>query len=517
LPAAKKNRAPIIIAICIAITGIAAAVIIVATGIFNSDTPPQEIYIQASAPPEISNISTGDTGVLNPAQVFAQNKDAAFQIYVYVGGRHVGWGSGFFIDSSGIAVTNHHVLNGMDAAEAVLYDGSRYEITGYYSYDIENDLAIIQVDNSRGGFDAVTMGRSDSVNVGDRVYAIGGPGGDPLTLTEGIISRFANEPLSYDIYTVAGMLQSTAFIYGGNSGGPLFNDHGHVIGINSAGHIERESTQYAVPSNRVVPPQSGAPLYSLPVGAPPASIHRNPGQISVYDRYPFIPDFRSVSYTASLILSGTAEDVGVDLFLDIDRSGVFNFDYAFYYSLEERHFIPDTDDYDIVLENNGFIFQGIEITEDIDDVTYVFLYHPGNNVSLVYSYYWEYEVLFILIGTGNAYDQLMYYGYDYDYADSGSFMEMLYEVLVYDPEGMVLEIYWEDGRMTVFFYDDYTEEWLMFSRAGGDAIPVDPTFSYWNGIIFIGFPTSNSLYNLYEDFTGFFGDEWLEWSWDYVY
>ena len=344
--------------------------------------------------------------VLTPSQIYEQNVESVFQILCDLGGNYIGWGSGFFISESGIAVTNHHVLDGALSAIIIMEDGSEYEITGYHNYDFGNDLAVIQVDGRGRSFRPVTLGNLNDVNVGDRVYAIGGPGGDPLTLTEGIISRFAHEPISYDIYTVAGMLQSTAFIYGGNSGGPLFNDRGHVIGVNSAGRSDRESTQWAVPVDRVVPPTSGATIHSLPVGTSTPTY--TPGEIFGFERFPDIPDFLSVSRNASLLLSGTAVDMGYALVLEIDEEGIYNFDYAYFYFLAEPHFIPDTDLYDEVLEDNGFIFQGVElVTEDDDmEVTYVFLYNSRLDVSLVYCYYWNYETLFMLIGWGNTFEIL---------------------------------------------------------------------------------------------------------------
>jgi len=500
-----------LIAIGIAAAGIIAAIIIVASGVFGSNEPviPQVENGLVLNTPEI--VTTADEA-LNPAQIFESNKDAVFQVFLFIDGTHVGFGSGFFISSDGIAITNHHVMNGMNGAVAILYDGKEYDITGYYSYDVENDLAIIKVDGKGDSFQPVTLGNSDNVSVGDRVYAIGGPDGDPLTLTEGIISRFANEPISYGIYTVTGMLQTTAFIYGGNSGGPLFNDRGHVIGINSAGRIDRESTQWAVPIDRVTLPSAGSAINPLPVGVgTPDSVYV-PGQIFYYDRYPFIPDFLSVSPNASLILSGTAADVGVDLVLDIDRTGLFNFDYAFYYSLGESHFIDDTDRYDEALRTRGFTFQGVEVASDDEiDVTYVFLYHPEQNISLAYSYYWDYEFLLILIGRGNAYERLSAIGVGRpDSRPDMPITELLYEDLVYDPTGIVLEIFWEDGRSTAFFYNHLTGDWDMNSREGGVSV-VYPGFSFRDNTLLIGFPTTARVYNLFDDFTGFFGDERLTW------
>jgi len=507
-PVAKKSKAPIFIAIGIAAAGILAAVFIVVFA-FPGQTPAQPVDIIGSEAGATTPVSSD---ILTPAQVFENNKDAAFQIFLYFDDYHVGWGSGFFISSSGVAVTNHHVMDGMNKAVAVLYDGSSYDITGYYSYDTGNDLAIIQVDGKGKTFQPVTIGQTNDISVGDRVYAIGGPGGDPLTLTEGIISRFANETINYDSYSVAGMLQTTAFIYGGNSGGPLFNDRGHVIGINSAGRLDRESTQWAVPVDRVAVPSSGASLNPLPVGVLMPS-HFS-GEIFYFDRYPAIPDFLSVSSNATLILGGTAADVGFDLFLDIDRAGIFNFDYVYYYSLDGWYFVEDTDRYDDVLMERGFIFQSVENTEDGEsEVTYVFLYNPDRNISLVYSFYWEYEILFLLIGGGNAFDVLSAndFGNYHEVHDISVMDELNYAVSYAD--FVQISIFWPDGGETMFF-GNYYSGWQMESRHGGISA-VDPTFTYWDGIMYIGFPTTSRIYNLFDDNSGFFGDEFLQWSFEY--
>jgi len=342
---------------------------------------------------------------LTGAQIFALNRDAVMIIRLDLGGGWISTGSGFFVCESGIAVTNHHVMDGALSATAILYDGREFDITGYYSYDFSNDLAVIQVDGRGTAFDYVTLGDSDTVSVGDNVYAIGGPDWDPITFTPGMISRIAYEPINFDIYTVAGMLQNTAAIYGGNSGGPLVNEYGHVIGVNSAGNTVRASVQWAVPVNRVVLPTSVMPLNPLPLGgasafATPAPA---PGQINFYARFPLIPDFLSVSRHAALSFSSTPANLGLshgDIIYDY-------YDYLFMYTIPERHWIPDTDAYDDVLTAHGFIFQDV-IHHGPE--TWVYLYHPGHNISVSYAFDWDNETLLLAIVEGDVYDRFYYGG-----------------------------------------------------------------------------------------------------------
>jgi len=345
-----------------------------------------------------NNALTGNS--LLPEQIYQNNVNGVFKIYAtYESGRVYGVGSGFIVDAGGIAVTNHHVMVGASSAIAVLEDGTEINIVGYHSYDISNDLAVIQLDSRGHRFHYLTIGDSDAVRVGQTVYAIGSPSGDHNTFTVGSVSRFANEPISFDIYTIEGLIQMTAAIYGGSSGGVLLNDRGQVIGVNTAGNVHRASVGWAVPISRLVLPESGSnQVNPLPIEEP--VLIRQEG-IFTYERFPFIPDFLSVAANSSLIISGTAEQLGQDLVLDFDVNGDFHFSYAYMYDLENWSFLPVTDAYDEVLIEHGFIFQGVL---NNDDTTHVLLYHEGENTTLAYCYYWDESVLLILIGEGNAYE-----------------------------------------------------------------------------------------------------------------
>jgi hypothetical protein len=381
-----------------AIVGITAAVvclIIVGIVLFfafggGGDAPEEFQRRGASDDSPFVQVSSQDSP-LTPAQIFENNKWAVVLIRGTCAYGDEYTGSGFFISSSGIAVTNHHVMDGLLNAAAILYDGSEYKITGYYTYDIENDLAVIQVDGGNKAFDFVTLGDSDKVSVGDNVYAIGGPDWDPITFTDGMVSRMAYESLNYGNYSVSGMFQSTAAIYGGNSGGPLVDDYGRVIGINSAGRPDRPSVQYAVPVNRISIPSSNAAVQTLPIGG--VALAHVPGQTIYFSFYPFIPDFLSVSRNTSLILSGIAID------MDFDYGGLY--EYVYIYELPERYFVYDTDEYDELLMNHGFIFQDVV---HYDEETWVYLYHPGRDISVSYCSFIDFDMLMIAIGWGNAYE-----------------------------------------------------------------------------------------------------------------
>jgi serine protease Do len=160
-------------------------------------------------------------------------------------------GSGFVIDSSGLIVTNNHVIEDADEIVANFANGSKLkaEVVGI---DDKTDLALLRVKPAKP-LQAARFGRSDALRVGDWVLAIGNPFGFGGTVTAGIVSALDRDINSgpYDHY-----IQTDASINRGNSGGPLFNIGGEVVGINTAimsptgGSI---GIGFAVPSEIAVP------------------------------------------------------------------------------------------------------------------------------------------------------------------------------------------------------------------------------------------------------------------------
>ncbi|HEU0117358.1 MAG TPA: DegQ family serine endoprotease, partial [Alphaproteobacteria bacterium] len=138
-------------------------------------------------------------------------------------------GSGFIIDPSGFIVTNNHVIQDADEITVILQDDTNLTAT-VIGRDKKTDLALLKVNNKKP-LPAVSWGDSDKVRVGDWIMAIGDPYGLGGTVTAGIISARARDIQSgpYDEY-----LQTDAPINRGNSGGPMFNMDGDVIGINTA-------------------------------------------------------------------------------------------------------------------------------------------------------------------------------------------------------------------------------------------------------------------------------------------
>ena len=138
-------------------------------------------------------------------------------------------GSGFIIDNTGYIITNNHVIDNAEKIMVILYDDTSFEAT-VVGKDPKTDVALLKIDPKKTKLKAVKFGDSNKLRVGDWVMAIGNPFGFGGTVTAGIVSaRGRNLSGSYDDY-----IQTDASINRGNSGGPLFDMKGNVVGINTA-------------------------------------------------------------------------------------------------------------------------------------------------------------------------------------------------------------------------------------------------------------------------------------------
>ena len=162
-------------------------------------------------------------------------------------------GSGFVYDANGHVITNYHVVADATSLEVRLSDGASYDAELVGS-DPSTDLAVLKVDAPADVLQPLDLGNSDDVAIGDGVVAIGSPYGLEETVTAGIVSALDRTIESTNGYSIPGTIQTDAAINHGNSGGPLLNAQGDVIGVNS--QIESESggntgIGFAIPSNTV--------------------------------------------------------------------------------------------------------------------------------------------------------------------------------------------------------------------------------------------------------------------------
>ena len=180
---------------------------------------------------------------LTPGQVYAMNVNSVVSIGNYAKTSSGFWGSssggsmqlissgsGFIVSTDGYVVTNYHVIEGCEKLTVTTHTGDEYEAT-LIGYDQLNDVALLKADAQ--DLDAVEIGSSDDLIVGDQVVAIGHPLGElTSTMTVGYISG-KDRSVTTD-GSIINMLQTDAAINSGNSGGPLFNMKGQVVGITTA-------------------------------------------------------------------------------------------------------------------------------------------------------------------------------------------------------------------------------------------------------------------------------------------
>ncbi len=221
---------------------------------------------QGSAPSVAVNLAQVDGHtVLTPEEIYAANLGAVVGVNGSVTTNVFGYtvknavsGSGFVISSnatSSYIVTNYHVINNVQDIKVFFANGDSYDAT-LVGGEEDNDIAVLRIEV--GNLQTVTLGDSDALNVGENVYAIGNPLGElTFTFTGGYVSA-KDRSVTMSDGTVMNMLQTDTAINNGNSGGPLFNEYGQVIGIVSAKLSSSSSSEasveglgFAIPINDV--------------------------------------------------------------------------------------------------------------------------------------------------------------------------------------------------------------------------------------------------------------------------
>lgn len=153
-------------------------------------------------------------------------------------------GSGFFIADNGYIITNAHVMEGAKSAAIITYDGKSHRVSKI-GENVFMDIILLKIDSV--DYEPISLGDSDNVKQGERVIAIGNPQGLEFSVTEGIVSAIHREGSN----GLEAYIQTTAALNPGNSGGPLIDVSGDVIGINNFKISGGESLGFALESNYI--------------------------------------------------------------------------------------------------------------------------------------------------------------------------------------------------------------------------------------------------------------------------
>jgi putative serine protease PepD len=185
--------------------------------------------------------STTPSSGLSVGEIYRKSIDGVVEVLAtgtatnsFFGGQQTesAQGTGFVVDSNGDIVTNYHVVAGADSVQVRLNDGKSYggRVVGT---NPAKDVAVVRIAAPSSELHPLTFANSKSIHVGDDVVAIGDPYGLRNTVTAGIVSALGRTIQSPNGHAIKGVIQTDAAINSGNSGGPLLNASGQVIGVNS--------------------------------------------------------------------------------------------------------------------------------------------------------------------------------------------------------------------------------------------------------------------------------------------
>jgi putative serine protease PepD len=242
------RRRPLALALAAVAGGVAAILLALALGIGAAGSAKTATRTAATAP-AVSSSSGGSAGVavantaLSATQIYSRDSSGVVSIVARTA-EGEDQGTGIVLNESGLILTNDHVVANATSIEIGVGTGSSKTTRAakLVGEEANSDLALIEVDPGGLGLKAVKLGSASALQVGEQVYAIGNPYGLEETFTRGIVSALNREIQAPDGAKISSAIQTDAALNPGNSGGPLINSEGEVVGVNSQIASDQSST-----------------------------------------------------------------------------------------------------------------------------------------------------------------------------------------------------------------------------------------------------------------------------------
>ena len=248
----SRSRTTLLLAGFIAALGLGAGVGATAFAVLSDD--PEAVVSEVTV---TDSDAAASADGLSVGTIYRNSEKSVVEITATGGGSFGGGreaqGSGFVYDDAGHIVTNQHVVQNASSI-SVRFSNASTRTARLVGTDPSTDIAVLEVDAPASFLEPLSLGDSNEVEVGDAVVAMGSPFGLEGSITSGIVSALHRQMTAPNTFTIADTIQTDAAINHGNSGGPLLDERGRVIGVNA--QIESESggsdgVGFAIPSNTV--------------------------------------------------------------------------------------------------------------------------------------------------------------------------------------------------------------------------------------------------------------------------